>query len=231
MPVLLSRRDTTSTEQMDDPDCDPRELENTYRQFGTINGLISQWRRVYRQEIRPFLRREGSATLLDVGFGGGDVPLQLHQWAADDGAELQITAIDTDPRAMDYVQGLETPKEVEFQQASTTELVREQRCFDFVISNHLLHHIPAAELPTLLEEVRQLSHQAVIFNDIKRSDWAYLAFGMLSGPVFQRSFITRDGLTSIKRSYTFSELVKAVPDGWQVRSLFPFRLLLLYYHS
>lgn len=45
MPLFLSSRDTDGTEKMDDPDCDQAELENTYRQFQTINALISQWKK------------------------------------------------------------------------------------------------------------------------------------------------------------------------------------------
>lgn len=230
MPLFLSTRDTTSTERMDDPDCDPSELENTYRQFGTINALISQWRRVYKQEIRPFAQRNGSASLLDIGFGGGDIPMKLTRWATDDNIDLQVTAIDTDKRAIDYVQQIDRPDTIEFLHCSPAELIKDNRRFDFVISNHLLHHLSGPGLSDMLERVQQLSRRSVIFNDIHRSDLAYLFFNLLSRPVFQSSFITRDGLTSIKRSYTYRELKKAVPNNWEVRKLFPFRLLLIYNH-
>lgn len=77
----------------------------------------------------------------------------------------------------------------------------------------------------------KLSKTAVIFNDIRRSDWAYLLFNILSRPAFRSSFITEDGLTSIKRSYTFDELGELIPPDWKLETLFPFRLLLKYYHA
>lgn len=231
MPLFLSSRDTSSTEQMDSPDCDLAELENTYRQFSTINTIISQWRRVYKQEIRPHAGSNKRVSLLDIGFGGGDIPLKLASWAAKDGLDLQVTAIDTDKRAVNYIKRQKTPDTVKFLHASSSDLVEDQRQFDFVISNHLLHHLSATELENILQEAKALSRQAVFFNDIRRSDIAYLFFNLFSRPVFQSSFITQDGLTSISRSYTQSELVRAVPDGWEVRRLFPFRLLLTYYHK
>lgn len=231
MTLLLDQRDTTSRERMDDPNCDLAELHNTYRQFSTINSLISQWHKIYKRDIRPRLTRNIKNTLLDIGFGGGDIPIKLATWADNDGFDLQITAIDSDPRAFDYIRQIERPANVTFLQCELSELDPVHQQFDFIISNHLLHHLETDALNDMLTRVRKLCRKQVIFNDIKRDDWAYLFFSLLARPVFRSSFITEDGLTSIKRSYTRNELSEAVPAEWQVRSLFPFRLLLTYQHE
>lgn len=231
MPLFLSQRDTTSQERMDDPDCDPDELRNTYRQFSNVNPLISQWRTIYRKKIRPLLQTDAPNTLLDIGFGGGDIPIRLARWATDDNLDLTITAIDPDPRAFNFVQELERPPNVEFLQCHASDLDPSKQQYNFVISNHLLHHLNQQELFNILEQAKTLSNKAVIFNDIHRSDWAYLLFNLLSRPIFHSSFITEDGLTSIKRSYTYSELSEVAPDDWQVESMVPFRLLLTYHHE
>ena len=49
---------------------------------------------------------------------------------------------------------------------------------------------------------------------------------MAARPAARDSFLHSDGLLSIRRSYTASELEAVVPDGWQVRTQRPFRLLL-----
>lgn len=231
MNLFLSQRDTTSKERMDDPNCDLAELENTYQQFATINSLISQWRKIYRNEIRPLLVPNSLNTMLDIGFGGGDIPLKLAKWASSDGFDLQLTAIDPDPRAFNFIQKIKTPGNVDFLQCPLSELDPVSSQFDFIISNHLIHHLTKKQLHQLLRQAKLLSTRKVIFNDIHRDDWAYFLFNLLSRPVFRSSFITEDGLTSIKRSYTKSELSKAVPEQWQVKALFPFRLLLTYDHD
>ncbi len=231
MTFFLAQRDTASQERMDDPNCDLVELENTYRQFSTINSLISQWHKIYKREIRPLLNPNGQNTLLDIGFGGGDIPIKLARWALEDGFDLQITAIDPDPRAFNFVQQLERPKDIEFLQCDLSEIDATQHQFDFVLSNHLIHHLDSGELDEILRQSKKLSSKQVIFNDIHRNDWAYLFFNLLSRPVFRSSFITEDGLTSIKRSYTKTELQEVVPHDWQVQSVFPFRLLLTYHHA
>ncbi|MGD8426505.1 MAG: methyltransferase domain-containing protein [Balneolaceae bacterium] len=231
MPIILNKRDTSTTERMDDPDCDLVELENTYRQFGTVNSLISGWHTIYKHKIRPHLELNNSYNLLDLGFGGGDIPIKLSQWAEDDGFSLRVTAIDPDPRAINFVKKLGSRPNIEFLQCGIFDLDPSKEKYDFVISNHLLHHLDEQRLPVILTAARNLSRQSVIFNDIRRSDVGYLFFNLLARPIFRSSFITEDGLTSIKRSYTRQELAQSVPKEWIVKSLFPFRLLLMYHHD
>lgn len=231
MPFFLSQRDTFSSERMEDPKCDIEELENTYRQFEKVNILLGRWRYLYKKFIRPHLSNERSRSLLDIGFGGGDIPRRLKQWAVRDNLLLNITAIDPDPRAFAYVQTHSYSESIEFKNCDLSDLDPAIHSFDFIISNHLLHHLSPSELTTMLEQSRSLCTHTVLFNDLRRSDTAYGLFNLLSRPFFHSSMITEDGLISIKRSYTMRELRDFVPIGWQVRQLFPFRLLLIYQHA
>ena len=40
--------------------------------------------------------------MLDIGTGGADLPRALLRWARADGLRLEVTAIDPDPRALDW---------------------------------------------------------------------------------------------------------------------------------
>ncbi len=232
MPVFLGRRDPGAPEMMDDPDCDRARLYNTYRQFRYINAALSRSRAVYRRWLRPAMReRSRTWTLLDIGFGGGDIPLELARWAANDGIDLHVTGIEIDARAVEYVRTLERPPQVEFRLASTTDLLQNGERFDFVLSNHLLHHLTPEEFDGLLREAEQLARRRAVMVDLQRSDIAYAAFGTFTLPFFRGSYIRCDGLASLKRSYTYHELCAAAPPGWQVERLFPFRQVLLYDHE
>lgn len=232
MPLFLSERNTAAIEWMDDPNCDKADLFNTYRQFGTVNSLISQWIKIYRKEIRPLPQKiSRPLRMLDIGFGGGDIPLKLARWCRADGIDIDITAIETEPRALEFVNNLESPDNVNFHLISSSDLLARGKKFDVVISNHLLHHLGNSEFQNMLREARKLSTEKVLFNDIERSDLGWLLFNILSRPVFRSSFITHDGLASIRRSFTKDELVEMVPAGWTVQRLFPFRLLVSYHHE
>ncbi|WP_216329829.1 class I SAM-dependent methyltransferase [Deinococcus aestuarii] len=223
----LARRDTAAHELMDDAGCDPQQLRNTYVQFRVVNAVLSGWGRVYRQEIRPHLHPERPRTLLDVGSGGGDVPRAFATWARRDGLALDVLGIDADPRAVAFARELPPMPGVQFRQVLSGDLVREGRRFDFVTSNHLLHHLTADELAMLLHDSERLCAVKVLHSDLERHPWAYRLFSVAARP-FPHSFIREDGLTSIRRSYTRAELQATVPPGWQVRPLFPFRHLLTY---
>ena len=223
----LARRDTESTEFMDLADCDPDRLERTYRQFSAINRLVSGWPRLYRRWIRPRLDARRPTTLLDIGFGGGDISRALARWAARDGLVLRTTAIDPDERALRHVRGLPDAG-VRFEQASSADLVARGERYDLVISNHLLHHLDAAELTALLADSRALARHRVIHNDLSRGRAGYGCYALATVPFARRSFIHQDGLLSIRRSYRRPELQAVVPPGWQVRPMVPQRLLLVH---
>ena len=222
----LRERDAHAVEEMDRPGCDPARLNRTYAQFSVVNRALAGWHGIYRTHLRPVLSSTTETTLLDIGCGGGDVPVLLAAWAARDRRKLKITAIDPDRRAFEFALHRGPVAGVTFRQATTTELVDEGQRYDVVVSNHVLHHLGTAELPQFLAESAQLSRGTVIHNDIRRSPAAYALFSAVSWP-FPGSFIRQDGLTSIRRSYTAAELQAAAPPGWSVLPRPPFRNLLI----
>lgn len=224
----LQDRDADAVEMMDGPDCDPAVLARTYANFRYVNPLVSGWRATYRREIRPLLSTTRPSSLLDVGSGGGDVSRSLARWAASDGLRLTVTGIDPDARAHEFAVAQPAVPGLQFRRAFSSELVAEGARFDFVVSNHILHHLTAEELGGLMFDSERLSRDGgrVLHADIERSRFAYVGFGLATWPFFRDSLIRADGLTSIRRSYTAAELRSALPPGWWVTREIPSRLLL-----
>lgn len=224
----LAVRDLRARELMDDPACDPGKLRRTYEQFGLVNRLVSGWRRTYVRRLRPLLSADRTTTLLDIGYGGGDVPLALARWARRDGMRLDITGIDPDDRAHAYASALPAVEGLRFRQAFSSELVAEGARFDVVVSNHVLHHLAATELDALLADSEALARRLVLHSDIARSRVAYGAFWVGARPLSRGSFIRHDGLLSIRRSYTPRELAAVAAPGWRVEAQLPYRVLLVH---
>lgn len=229
MPLFLKDRDLDIREIMDDPNCDRETLYNTYDQFKTVNKLLGRWDHIYKNWIRPVIQSlDGKATILDIGSGGGDIILLLHLYTRRDGFDIRYTGVDPDPRALHYTNQKPCPEGIQFLSSTSSELVEENRTFDIVISNHLLHHLNTDELLAVCNDASILSNQLVLFNDIERSDIAFMFFRLLAPLLFRNSFISADGITSIKRSYTKNELQDSLPNSWSVYKQFPFRLLAIH---
>jgi 2-polyprenyl-3-methyl-5-hydroxy-6-metoxy-1,4-benzoquinol methylase len=224
----MRRRAIHLREYMDDPACGREMLDRTYERFAIVNRFVSGWRGTYLRRIRPLLSAQWPATLLDIGSGGGDIALALAKWAADDGLQLSVTAIDPDERAHAFALGRPNPHDVRFRQAGSSELVDAAERYDFVVSNHVLHHLDAAELDDLLLDSELLCRGLALHSDIRRSPLAYAAFSVLSLPLSRGSFIRDDGLTSIRRSFTTAELRVAATRGWAVEPQRPYRNLLTF---
>ncbi len=210
---------------MEDPGCDREKLFRTYREFALTNRFLSGWRRRYVSLILPRLRAGEASTVLDIGFGGGDIARMLAGWARRDGLRLEITGIEQDARALEYVATLPTCGGVTYRAASLEDLLREGRGFDFVISNHVVHHLGSREVVVFRDQVEALTRRAAIMNDIERSSLGYVLFAASASLVMGDSFSVPDGLLSIRRSFTRAELQVALGPRWRVWSTVLFRLI------
>lgn len=226
MPLFLQKRNTGLTEWMDRPDCDPILLENTYRQFGRINRLLSGWKKIYANHLKPVIQKNGGkASILDIGCGGGDVIRSLNQLCERDGFDVTFTGIDPDERASQYQKKLAPNNRITFRTVLSDEIVRQNERFDIVLSNHLLHHLTPSDLKELCNHSEQIARKKVLFSDIERSDIGYAAFATFAPLLFRNSYIVKDGQISIRRSYRKPELEEVLPTGWIVKRSFPFRLI------
>ena len=228
MPLFLRHRANQLSEIMDQSDCDLDKLFRTYRQFKYINQLTSQWRRVYCRILYPAMRKEKRHyQLLDIGCGG-DITFALMKWAEEDQLSLQINGIDTDPRVLDFLEQINDHNGIQFLCISLNDLYEADEQFDFIISNHLVHHLSSTAFNGIMTKCEKMVRIQVIFNDIERSDIAWLGFGCFAFLLFYRSFIVTDGPRSIRRSYSKAEAEKSVRKNWMIKRYFPYRLLFTY---
>lgn len=224
--IFLARRACDLVERMDDESCHPGRLRRTYAHFDALNRLLSGYGRIYARYLQPALRA-GARTILDVGAGGGDIAMRMYRRAAADGFDVQVTAIDTDDRAVRFMHSRGIHTQIDVRHASTRDLLTAGESFDIVLSNNVMHHMDSDSLTGFLQDSESLATALVVHNDIRRDDLAFVAF-LPALVLFPGSFIGRDGLTSIRRSYRSIELAELVPSDWQVLDMAPFRTVCLW---
>jgi len=231
----LRVRNTTDQEKMDRADADPEQLLRTVRQFRLLNRLFSASRRLLRREVFALMETDPSRvySMLDVGAGGCD----LARWAAREarrrGLKLVITALDNDPRLRPVARRAARDfPEIRLVAGNALDLSA-LGSFDFIFSNHFLHHLSWEEMEVVLRGILARTRLGFVMNDLKRSRWAYLGGSLGIWLLTRRSFALYDGRLSIRRGFLPAELRDFVQSKFpaapiRVVERFPARVVLLF---
>jgi len=228
-------RNISDREKLELADVDSNRLRRTIRQFKLINYLFSASRRLLREHFFTVMERDPERiyTLLEVGAGGCDIAIWAICEARQRGLKLNITALDNDRRILPIAgQAIRDYPEIRIVEGNALELAR-LGSFDFVFSNHLLHHLAWDDIRIFLDGIIARTRLAFVMNDLKRSNWAYLGFTLFSGVATPRSYHFFDGRLSIKRGFLPGELRDFVrgnfPDSAiRVVETYPARVVLVY---
>lgn len=222
--MLELRRETT--ELMDDPALP----EATY------HAVLADLAKVNRVTLaaRPTLRFLEEAvgdrkhfTLLDVGFGQGDMLRTIASWAAGRGITARLVGIDLNPRSEDAARAATDPRlPIEYFTGDYADFGPGQ--FDYVVSSLVAHHMTRTELIGFLHFMEQRSARGWFVNDLHRHTLSYLGYPILARVMGMHPIVRQDGQTSIARAFRPAEwermLGAAGVDKARVRRFFPFRL-------
>jgi SAM-dependent methyltransferase len=186
--------------------------------------FVNRWlgnRGAFLRAVLPFLRDDPRPRLLDVGCGSGDVPALVK-----DRLRGRLQAVGVDIKLLHL---RAAPADLQGVVADVRALPFRPQSFDVVTASLFLHHFDAPELPTVLRGLFALARRALVVNDLRRAHVPY-HFGRLVFPfLFESRVSMEDGLISIRRSFTPSELRRAFEDAGlpQVRiaTTFPYRIL------
>ena len=228
-------RNTSDKEKLELADADLYLFERTIRQFRLINRFLSASGRLMREHFFTIMEQDPQRvyTLLDVGAGGCDVAVRAVREARRRGLKLHITALDNDARILPIArQAIRDYPEIRIVQGNALELSR-LGSFDFVFSNHFLHHLAWDDIRIFLESILARTRLAFVMNDLKRSNWAYLGFTIFSWLLTRGSYHCFDGRLSIRRGFLAEELRDFIrsnfPDSAiHVVETYPARVVLLY---
>ncbi len=192
-------------EQMDRPDSDAARLCRTLDQFHQINVLFSRVRGLLKRTLLQDMRPGEAYHLLDLGAGACDIPVWLLQQAEKKGVQLRITALDADPRVVEYAQQ-------RYGQTERLSIVLGDALdlnayspFEYVFANHFLHHLPSEQAENVITLAGRLASRGFVFSDLRRSPWSYLGFSMFAH-VYRNSFSRKDGLLSIRKGFRKEDL-------------------------
>ncbi len=195
-------------ELMDQPDADTGRLQKTIEQFDLINRLFSAGLRLFKKHLAPLIAADPHRewTMLDFGSGGADIDRALVRYCRRRGWKVKITALDLDPRLLPWARELcRGYPEITPVTGSVFDMESLGK-FDFIMSNHTLHHLPYPDVRRAVELSKKNARHAFLLNDLKRSFWAYIGYTIFAGLFTRGSLAFIDGRTSIRRGFTRDEL-------------------------
>ena len=213
-------------ELMDDPDLDPVTYGNVVHDLARVNRLTL----AYRPTLTFLERTVGSKrqfSLLDVGFGDGDMLRRIARWAGTKGIEAKLVGVDLNPRSEQAARSAHrSGGPVEYLTGDYADLAGEG--FDCIISSLVAHHMSRDELIAFLRFMDAEAALGWFINDLHRHRVAYLFYPLLAGLMRWHPIVRHDGKMSIARSYRPAEwaplLAEADVRGAKVKRYFPYRL-------
>jgi 2-polyprenyl-3-methyl-5-hydroxy-6-metoxy-1,4-benzoquinol methylase len=236
LPVLDFSRRSSHAELMDCPESSEQLLGNTLRQFRWINRLLTPCHRLLRRHVLARMRSDPQRawTMLDVGSGGCDLPIWLIDRCRREGIRLTITCIDHDARVVQFAKErlAQYPEIVSVHGDALTLAETPPATWDFVFSNHFLHHLSTPHVRHCLQQAIRACREQCIMSDLVRSRFSYALYTAVATLLLRNSFAYVDGRLSILRGFTKREALQLVADhpalkSMRVQSVFPGHLVFL----
>jgi SAM-dependent methyltransferase len=169
-------------------------------------------------------------TLLDVGYGHGDMLRQIHALLSKRGLTPDLVGIDINPKSAAIARDA-TPPTMRIEwltgDAYALELARPVH---FIVSAHVAHHMDDGEIVRFLRWQDRTAVTGWHVNDLERRWIAREGFRLLARAARWHPFIRHDGPLSVARSFTRRDWERLVTDagldrsGVDIRWHLPFRL-------
>lgn len=203
---MMRPRLSHATELLDAPRHDRRELEQSLDQLAEVNRLLGGRRAVWNA-LRPLLSATRSTSILDIGTGSADIPVDLARRAQHAALPVAIIATDLHPQMLEIARARTAGTPVVIAAANALALPFADAACDVVLLSLTLHHFEDDAQLTVLREAARVAGTAVIVNELERCRANYLGARFLAATRWRGNRLTRhDGPLSVLRAFTMDEL-------------------------
>lgn len=201
LPLLVPPR-LRGEEILDGENVDPRVMTQSISDVAKANALFGGVRAVLGEidVAVPSLPRD--ATLLDVATGVGDIPLAATKHLRRRGINLATFGLDASEALAAVGRNVLTATV----RGDGLRLPFASGSVDIVATSQFLHHMLPDEADILIREMNRVARVRVIISDIRRSWVAAGGLWALSFPLRFHPVTRHDGVVSVMRGFTTSEL-------------------------
>lgn len=186
------------------------EVEAALRELRLVNRLLGGVS-TSLAGLEPWLRALGArgepVRLLDLGTGGGDLPVAIARRCRRAGIPIRIVAVDLGADACRAARRAARGwPEIEVCRADVFALPFARRSFHLAHCAMFLHHFTQEEIARIFERLSGLVREGIVVNDLHRHAAAYHAIRLLTR-LFSRSRLVRnDAPLSVRRGFRTADL-------------------------
>ncbi len=200
---------STETEWMDGDAVSPAEFAACLRDLAAVNTATLARRPTLRwlAEATHALPAGASFTLLDVGYGEGDMLRVIHRWATRRGLRPRLIGVDLNPRSEPAARAATDPALGIDYRTGDVFACDPAEPVDFIVSSLVTHHLTDRQVGQFLMWMEARSVRGWFVNDLRRSPIAFYGFTALAAVMRWHPFVRHDGPVSVARSF--------VPDEWE----------------
>lgn len=226
MPDL--RRRSHAPELMDGDDVDPADFAACMKDLATVNTATLARGPTMKFVSKAIKRAAGVPTILDVGYGAGDMLRSIAAMLHRQGRHARLIGIDLNPRSEPAARSMTPPgMTIEWRTGDAYDLPPEDTP-DLVISSLVTHHMDDAEIVRFLQWMEATAGLGWFVNDLHRHAIAWYGFTAMATIARWHRFVRHDGPLSVARSFRSEDwqrlLVAAgVQEQADIRWRFPFR--------
>jgi 2-polyprenyl-3-methyl-5-hydroxy-6-metoxy-1,4-benzoquinol methylase len=217
---------------MEAPDISEKDLTDCLNDLARANTLTLA--------RPPTLRWLGGATrsmapgssfsLLDVGYGQGDMLRAIHRWAVKRGLQPRLTGIDLSPWSATAASAATDPSwGINYLVGDLFDYAPAEP-IDFVVSSLVAHHMSDDQLVAFIRWMELNARRGWFINDLHRHPLAYYGFSVLSTATLLHRMVRHDGLISVARAFTRDDWLRLLaaagtpPQSVTIDWRFPFRI-------
>jgi 2-polyprenyl-3-methyl-5-hydroxy-6-metoxy-1,4-benzoquinol methylase len=226
---MLLRR-STQEELMDGANTSAADYATCLADLEQVNRLTLTHRPTLRWLAQAMQRIPATkaVSILDVGYGRGDLLRALHGWGAASCRALTLAGIDMNPRSAVAARAA-TPStmQIDYRTGNVFSTAPPQPRPDFIISSQFTHHLEDAQVVEFVRWMESNSARGWYVLDLQRHALSYYTFRWLARIAGWHRIVRYDGTVSIARSFRMAEwrsLLQEAGVAADVRWHVPFRL-------
>jgi hypothetical protein len=223
---------STQSELMDDSAVSFDEFNACLRDLSRVNtvtlgrGPTLAW----LSRATRTMRRGDTLSLLDVGFGHGDMLRAIHEWCLTKGFEPDLSGIDLSPWSAASARAA-TPSHMRITYHTEDVFAfQPERPVDLVVSSLFTHHLRDADIVKFVKWMESTAKRGWFINDLHRHPVPFYVFRAMARIAGWHRFVQHDGPVSIARSFRradWERLTQAAgvePPTTRIRWHIPFRI-------